>query len=108
MHNHAGDIFQEIHVALSPGTTTGGMARLKASHTPQKGEDPNKLPESDFDHLVLGRLDEHGGMWERDSYGKGVRRVDGSVFYPWHKWEAGNGSSIDVWAAIEYNPDLDL
>ncbi|KAL6714564.1 hypothetical protein ACLMJK_007989 [Lecanora helva] len=108
VHNHADDIFQEIHVALSPGTTTGGMARLKASHTPQKGEELNKLPESDFDHLVLSRLDEHGGMWERDSYGKSVRRVDSSVVYPWHKWQAGNGSSIDVWAAIEYNPDLDL
>lgn len=96
-------------MCLSPGTGDGGMSQLKSSVDPAKYPDLNKISEDNFDHLALGELDEHGGLWERDTYNKAVRRFDGSVVYPWHKWQAGGeASDVDLWVAVEYNPDLDL
>jgi hypothetical protein len=95
-------------VCLSPGTKNGGMSRLKKDYEDAQQKDLDDLPKEAFDHLVLARLDQHGGMWERDEAGKAVRRADGIVVYPYHKWQAGDADGIDVWAAIEFNPDLDL
>lgn len=103
VHNHADELFQEVHVCLSPGTGDGGMWRLKEG---VKVENLNELGPESFDQLPLGRLEEHGGLWQRDSYGKAVRAADGSVQYPYHKWQSGQGQNVDVWAAIEFNPDL--
>lgn len=109
VHNHQDDIFQEIHVCLSPGTRDGGMWKLKSGEHPGPGQDLDKLGPEYFDKLPLGRLDEHGGLWERDSYGKALRAADRRVIYPYHKWQAGGrGSNVDIWAAIEFNPDMNM
>ena len=63
---------------------------------------------SAFEHVVIPRLYEHGGMWKRDSYGKAIRGLHNVVAYPWHKWQAGSGRNVDVWMALEFNPDVNL
>jgi hypothetical protein len=108
VHNHASDMFQEIHVCLSPGTGDGGMWSLKDSVKITDARDLDKLGPDYFDKLPLGRLDEHGGLWHRDSYGKAYRPSDRRIVYPYHKWQAGKGPNVDVWAAIEFNPDLSM
>ncbi len=51
-----------------------------------------------------------GPFWEIDSQtGAPLRRQDGSVIYPAHKWQAGGdhhggADTFDVWAAIELLP----
>ncbi|OIW23856.1 hypothetical protein CONLIGDRAFT_657440 [Coniochaeta ligniaria NRRL 30616] len=108
VHNHSGDIFQEIHVCLSAGTGDGGMSRLKDEY---EDTPPSKIPDLDdstFDHVPLPALYEHGGLWYRDSYNEAVRGKNDVVTYPWHKWQAGGGDNVDVWLALEFNPDLDL
>ncbi|KAK8066201.1 hypothetical protein PG997_012948 [Apiospora hydei] len=76
----------------SPGSGNGGMARLKQEYADKN--DPseyNKLPKEAFDWLPMKQLEEHGGLWERDSDGRPKRtskKVD-TIQYPWHKWEAG-------------------
>jgi aldos-2-ulose dehydratase len=106
VHNHARDIFCEIHVALSAGTRSGGMSRLKKEYEKLQPEEYNKLGNEAFDHISLDPLDEHGGLWERDSYGKPMRTWVNAVKYPWHKWQSGDGPDVDVWMALEFNPDL--
>jgi hypothetical protein len=101
-------MFLEIHVCLSPGTNDGGMSRLKPEYENTPVDEMNDLPEEAFDHLVLDRLEEHGGMWNCDSYGKPIRTPDGVASYPYHKWQAGCGEAIDIWMAIEFNADLSV
>jgi len=108
VHNHSDAMFEEIHVCLSPGTKNGGMYRLKDEHVGKTPDELNNLGADAFDILVLGRLDEHGGMWKRDTYGKAERTADGVVVYPYHKWQGGDTDGIDIWAAIEFNPDLNV
>ncbi|KAB5549543.1 hypothetical protein GE09DRAFT_1126824 [Coniochaeta sp. 2T2.1] len=108
VHNHSNEIFQEIHICLSAGTGDGGMSRLQDEY---EDTPPEKIPDSDeskFDHIPLPELYEHGGLWYRDSYDEAVRGKNDVVNYPWHKWQAGSGSNVDVWLALEFNPDLDL
>ena len=110
LHNHSGDIFKEVHICLSNGTGGGGMSRLvdergnPASDVTVTAKDGKQA----FEHVKLPRLYEHGGLWYRDSYGNAVRGKDNVVSYPWHKWQAGRGPNVDVWLALEFNPDLDL
>ncbi|KAH7134410.1 hypothetical protein EDB81DRAFT_870969 [Dactylonectria macrodidyma] len=108
LHNHSGDIFEELHICLSAGTRDGGMSRLLETPT---APGPCKVAESgdqSFQHVTLPRLYEHGGLWYRDSYSKSIRGKNNVVSYPWHKWQAGSGPDVDVWLAIEFNPDQDL
>jgi hypothetical protein len=107
VHNHSDNIFEEIHVCLSPGTGNGGMSRLKDEYNNTPEDQLDLLPEDAFDHLALKRLEEHGGMWYRDSYGDAICGYDNVVAYPWHKWQAGDDAHVDVWVAFEFNPDLD-
>ncbi|KAF4314154.1 hypothetical protein GTA08_BOTSDO01273 [Botryosphaeria dothidea] len=107
VHNHSHDIFAEMHVSLSAGTGNGGMGRLQDKYAGLSEVEIKQLPNEAFDRLVLKALEEHGGMWERDSYGRPIRRPDKVVAYPWHKWQAGDGEAgVDVWMAVELNPDL--
>ena len=108
VHNHSNDIFQEIHVCLSAGTGDGGMSRLKDAY---EDTPPSKVPgldDSTFDHVPLPALYEHGGLWYRDSYDEAMRGRNNVVSYPWHKWQAGSGDNVDVWLALEFNPNVDL
>ncbi|KAK7954128.1 hypothetical protein PG988_014822 [Apiospora saccharicola] len=108
VHNHGQDTFCELHVCLSPGSGNGGMARLKQEYA--DAHDPseyNKLPKEAFDWLPMKQLEEHGGLWDRDSDGRPKRtskKVD-TIRYPWHKWEGGDQKGdVDVWMAIEFDP----
>ncbi|KAH6887056.1 hypothetical protein B0T10DRAFT_539220 [Thelonectria olida] len=102
-HNHSDAMFEELHICLSPGTGNGGMSRLISPPDVPTGTDADR-----FEHVPVPRLHEHGGMWNRDSYGNLVRGKDNVVSYPYHKWQAGDGPNVDVWVALEFNPDLDL
>ena len=53
-------------------------------------------------------LEEHGGLWFRDSYGKALMRFDHTLCYLWHKWQAGEQSSdVDVWMTFKCNLAID-
>lgn len=106
MHNHSDDIFQEVHIALSPGTGKGGMARIKPEFEDTPADKIGDLDDSAFETVPLPELYEHGGLWYRDSYEKPIRGRYDVVSYPWHKWQAGGGDNVDVWLALEFNPDL--
>jgi hypothetical protein len=108
VHNHTDNIFQEIHITLSAGTSDGGMSRLKDEHADTPASEIPDLDDSAFDHVPLPALYEHGGLWNRDSYNEPVKGDKGVVSYPWHKWQAGSGDNVDVWLALEFNPALDL
>ena len=82
------------------------MARLKKEYESKPPKEYNNLGREAFDYLKLQALEEHGGLWERDPYGKPVRGRENVVKYPWHKWQAGSGKDVDVWMALEFNPDL--
>lgn len=84
------------------------MARLKQEYSETSVEKLNDLPDEAFDLLTLPVLHEHGGMWERDSYGKALRGKNNVVRYPYHKWQTGKADGVDVWMALEFNPDLGL
>ncbi|KAF8253321.1 hypothetical protein K440DRAFT_642294 [Wilcoxina mikolae CBS 423.85] len=68
----------------------------------------DQTPLAHLQFWTTGRLDEYGGMWKRDTYGKAQRTADGIVVYPYHKWQSGDTDGIDIWAAIEFNPYLNL
>ncbi|MCJ1387153.1 hypothetical protein MMC17_010282 [Xylographa soralifera] len=79
VHNHSGDMFCEIHLSLSAGTENGGMSRLKKEFEDTPPEQMNELGQDAFDYLILPPMDEHGGMWDRDTYGKPVRGTNDIV-----------------------------
>ncbi|KAK6833146.1 hypothetical protein PG995_012915 [Apiospora arundinis] len=108
VHNHAKDIFCEKHMCLSPGTGNGGMAGPKPEYAKKdlSDDERNKLGPEAFDFLALKELEEHGGMWERDSDGRSRRtnrKVD-TMSYPWHKWQGGDKKNVGVWMAVEFDP----
>ncbi|RYP67683.1 hypothetical protein DL769_005697 [Monosporascus sp. CRB-8-3] len=101
VHNHGGNMFEEVHVCLSLGTRDGGMSRLEGDEY-----DPNG--KNSFEHVSIPPLYEHGGIWYRDSNGNPIRGKNNVVAYPWHKWQGGSGPDVDVWMAIEFNPNIKL
>ncbi|KAI1081651.1 hypothetical protein F5B20DRAFT_50631 [Whalleya microplaca] len=107
-HNHSNDYFEEIHVDLSLGTGDGGMSQINEEHEDATQEEAEALPASAYTHKVLPPLYEHGRMWKTDADGNAIRGKNNVVVYPWHKWQAGTGSNVDVWLAHEFNPDLFL
>ncbi|KAI1774534.1 hypothetical protein F4818DRAFT_418206 [Hypoxylon cercidicola] len=107
-HDHRNDYFHEIHINLSLGTKTGGMSRINPEYEYLTQEEAEKLPAEKYTHRPLKPLEEHGGMWKLDGDGKPLRGKNNVVVYPWHKWQAGEGANVDVWLALEFNPDLPL
>lgn len=94
VHNHSNDMFEEIHICLSPGTRDGGMSRLKDEYEDTPASEIPGLDDTCFDHVPLPALCEHGGLWYCDSYGEAVRGKNNVVAYPWHKWQAGTLSAL--------------
>lgn len=107
VHNHTGDVFLEVHISLFPGTGNGGMWRV-TDGVYVDPNDPNAVPPESFDKLPLGKLEQHGGFWDRNCVGTPMRRENSkSINYPWHKWQGGDeGDALDIWTAFEFNPDL--
>ncbi|KAI1389698.1 uncharacterized protein F4822DRAFT_442905 [Hypoxylon trugodes] len=107
-HNHSNDYFEEIHMGLSLGTKTGGMWQIKPENEDLTQDEAEALPAEGYICKVIHPLEEHGGMWKRDADGNALRGKNNVVVYPWHKWQGGEGPNIDVWLALEFNPDLPL
>lgn len=84
------------------------MSRINPQYEDRPLDEINKLPESAYKHAAVSPLYEHGGLWHQDSYGDAIRGRNNVVSYPWHKWQAGSGDSVDVWLALEFNPDMRL
>ncbi|KAL8792283.1 MAG: hypothetical protein Q9195_005162 [Heterodermia aff. obscurata] len=106
IHNHSDAVFGELHLSLSAGTGNGGMWWLPGNPTPDDHDEfkPPKSKQSDFARLPLRSLDEHGPLWYHQNC-KTLRRADGTVYYPWHKWQAGDqAQDMDVWMAVELSP----
>ena len=107
VHNHAKDTFCEVHACLINGSGKGGMHYLNSS---TQQYDPLKTSDSAFQQLPVPSFSEHGPLWDMDAQNKPVLRPDGTVVYPWHKWQAGTNTSLkqsfDIWAAFEFNPRL--
>ncbi|KOS22240.1 Aldos-2-ulose dehydratase [Escovopsis weberi] len=107
IHNHRYDLFGETHICLSNGTKDGGMWAVKDEPDGMTIEEAKALPPTGFEIRALKPLEEQGGMWERDSCDKAVKRPDGTLEYPWHKWQAGGAASnVDVWMALEFDAKL--
>jgi hypothetical protein len=104
VHNHDKDTFCEIHVCLINGSTKGGIHYLTNS---KERYDPLTTPDTAFKQLPLPVFYEHGPLWDIDKQNKPILRNDGTVVYPWHKWQAGINTSLnqsfDIWAAFEFN-----
>ncbi|KAI0152757.1 hypothetical protein GGR57DRAFT_513367 [Xylariaceae sp. FL1272] len=107
-HNHSNDMFQEIHIGLSLGTQSGGMSKIRPQYADKTAEEAEALPPSAWSHVEIPPQVEHGAIWHQDSYGKAVRGRNRVVSYPWHKWQAGDGENLDIWLALEFNPDVEL
>lgn len=84
------------------------MSRLKDEYEDTPASEIPDLDDTCFDHVPIPALYEHGGLWYRDSYNEAVRGKNNVVAYPWHKWQAGSGDNVDVWLALEFNPDLNF
>lgn len=106
LHNHRYDLFGETHVCFANGTASGGMWCVNEKHAEDSLEQVEKLPESEFQHSAMKPLEEHGGMWMRDASGRGLKRPDATLRYPWHTWRAGDGAKMDVWMAVEFDAGL--
>lgn len=108
-HNHSNDYFAEIHVTLSLGTHDGGMSMVKPEYADdaKTQDEAEALPDDKWIHKAQEALVEHGSIWHRDSSGKAIRGLHNVISYPWHKWEGGSGDNIDVWMAVEFNPDME-
>ncbi|CAF2095083.1 unnamed protein product [Rotaria magnacalcarata] len=104
IHNHATDTFCEIHVCLVNGSGKGGMHYLSSS---KEAYDPLTTLDSTFKQLPLPAFYEHGPLWDIDAQNKPVVRSNGTVVYPWHKWQAGIDTSwnqsFDIWVVFEFN-----
>jgi hypothetical protein len=107
VHNHVTDSFCEVHVGIVDGSGKGGVHYLNSS---KEEYDLLTTLDSAFEKLPIPSFYEHGPLWDIDAQNKPVLRSDGTVVYPWHKWQAGtNGSfnqSFDIWSVIAFNPQL--
>jgi hypothetical protein len=107
VHNHATDSFCEVHACIINGSGKGGMHYFNSS---KENYDPLTTPDSAFEKLPVPSFYEHGPLWDIDAQNKPVLRSDGTVVYPWHKWQSGTdrsfNQSFDIWTAFEFNPQL--
>ncbi|CAF3470842.1 unnamed protein product [Rotaria sp. Silwood1] len=92
VHNHNTDRFCEVHTCIVNGNGNSGMHYLKSS---EDSYDPLTTSEAEFVKLVVPSLHEHGPLWDINSRQEPVLRQDGTVVYPWHKWQSGGNNSSD-------------
>jgi hypothetical protein len=92
VHNHATNRFCEVHTCIVNGNGKSGMQYLNSS---QKAYDPLTTLDSEFVKLDVPSFHEHGPLWDIDTQKQPVLRQDGTVVYPWHKWQSGNDGSLD-------------
>jgi hypothetical protein len=108
VHNHEEETFLETHLGLSPGTGSGVTRRVKDDVSVERCK-PNDVDgnDSNFDpRLHLDVYEQQGGFWRRNEDGTPMRREDRTVDYPYHGWKGGSEEGLDIWCAVEYNPDV--
>ncbi|CAF4114468.1 unnamed protein product [Rotaria sp. Silwood2] len=107
VHNHSDAFFCEVNACIFNGTGKGGMQYLISS---KENYDPLTTLESQFQKLEVPSLYEHGPLWDIDEQKKPVLRKDGTVVYPWHKWQSNTDDSsvksFDIWMAFQFNAHL--
>ncbi|CAF1283973.1 unnamed protein product [Rotaria sp. Silwood1] len=107
VHNHAKDRFCEIHISIINGSEEGGIHYLRSS---EENYDPLTTPDSAFEKLPMPPFYEQGPLWDIDAQNKPVLRNDGTVVYPWHKWQSGINrlfnQSFDVWLVVAFKSEL--
>ncbi|CAF4219383.1 unnamed protein product, partial [Adineta steineri] len=106
VHNHATDRFCEVHACIINGNRNSGMQYLNSS---QETYDPFTTLDSDFVKLDIPSFYEHGPLWDIDAKKQPVLRNDGTVIYPWHKWQSGSDdlsdkTKIDINSIFENGP----
>ena len=90
VHNHLTDRFCEVHICIVNGNGNSGMHYLKSS---KETYDPLTTSDSEFVKLDVPSFFEHGPLWDIDAQKQPVLRKDGTVVYPWHKWQSGTDQS---------------
>lgn len=90
VHNHYTDRFCEIHACIVNGNGNSGMHYLKSS---EDTYDPRTTSEDEFTKLVMPSFYEHGPLWDINTRKEPIVRKDGTVVYPWHKWQSGSNNS---------------
>ncbi|CAF1051756.1 unnamed protein product, partial [Rotaria magnacalcarata] len=107
VRNLSDTIFCEVHACIVNGTGQGGIQYLRSS---KEEYDPLTTPDSKFENLLVPSFYEHGPIWDIDAQKKTVFRENGTVVYPWHKWQSGNNGSstqsFDIWITFEFNAQL--
>ncbi|CAF3763740.1 unnamed protein product [Rotaria sp. Silwood1] len=86
VHNHNTDRFCEVHTCIVNGNGNSGMHYLKSSEEPY---DPLTTPDTEFIKQVIPSFHEQGPIWDINASREPVLRNDGTVVYPWHKWQSG-------------------
>ncbi|CAF1050778.1 unnamed protein product [Rotaria sp. Silwood1] len=92
VHNHNTDRFCEVHACIVNGNGNSGMHYLKSSADPY---DPLTTSDDEFVKLVVPSFHEHGPLWDINARKEPVLREDGTVVYPWHKWQSGGNNSSE-------------
>ncbi|KAK0222088.1 hypothetical protein IW262DRAFT_1460408 [Armillaria fumosa] len=108
-HNHIGQSFAEIHACIVNGTGKGGMSWATVADGKFDPANPDK---SSYSSVVVPSMSEHGPLWRTSADGIPLFRDNGTVYYSWHAWIAGNGDpdkqKFDVWVAFEFPPFISL
>ncbi|CAF1649495.1 unnamed protein product [Rotaria magnacalcarata] len=86
VHNHNTDRFCEVHTCIVNGNGNSGMHYLRGS---EESYDPLTTSDTEFVKQVIPSLHEHGPLWDINARKEPVLRQDGTVVYPWHKWQSG-------------------
>jgi len=107
VHNHLTNTFCEVHTCLVNGTGNGGMQFLDNS---KQEYDPKTTLDSEFKKLAVPSFHEHGPLWDIGEQGQPVARSNGTIVYPWHKWQSGTDhsshQSFDIWMAFEFDKEF--
>ncbi|CAF3065865.1 unnamed protein product [Rotaria sp. Silwood2] len=86
VHNHRTDRFCEVHACIVNGNGNSGMHYLRSSKQPY---DPLSTSDDEFEKQVIPSFHEQGPLWDINAKKEPVLRSDGTVVYPWHKWQSG-------------------
>ncbi|CAF0969976.1 unnamed protein product [Rotaria sordida] len=107
VHNHNTDRFCEVYTCIVNGNENSGIHYLRSS---EDSYDPLTTSDIEFVKQVIPSFHEQGPLWDINERKEPVLREDGTVVYPWHKWQSGGNKSseqsFDVWITFEFNANL--
>jgi len=107
VHNHLTSTFCEVHTVLVNATGNSAMYFLDNS---KQAYDPKTTLDSEFKKLVVPSFHEHGPLWDIGEQGQPVTRSNGTIVYPWHKWQCGmdnsSNQSFDIAMAFDFDKEF--